>query len=318
MTLAPHVEILTPRDREAWLRVRGKDITASNVGALFGEHEFMTPYALWAIKTGRIPRDSSENDAMRRGRLLESVAVQILREDHPDWQITHNASENTYYRSAVYRLGATPDVIVECPRRGRGIVQIKSVEAGTYRRKWMAAGPEEPPEPPFWIVLQAVLEAWLVGAKWACVAPLVIGHGIEMPLIEIPLDHMEGVIDAMIERTSEFWAMVDQNREPPPDFGRDAGTIDAIYQVGDPNEAVDLTGDDEILGLIEKAHAARDQMLQGEAALTRYQAEIKAMLGVAEVAYIAGGRTITWKTHRRIDPKTGRAGVYRRLSLPRN
>ena len=91
----PGVEVFTPRDRAAWLKVRGKDVTASVVGALFNAHEFITPYELWARKTGRLPKDSEETVAMRRGRLLEPVAVQMLRVDHPDWQIEYSTAEQT-------------------------------------------------------------------------------------------------------------------------------------------------------------------------------------------------------------------------------
>ena len=34
---------------------------------------------------------------MQRGRLLEPVAVQMLRERFPRWKIEHNAAENVYY-----------------------------------------------------------------------------------------------------------------------------------------------------------------------------------------------------------------------------
>ena len=114
------IERITPKDRAAWLRARGQDITASVVGALFGVHDFVTPMELWAVKTKRIQYSSEETAPMRRGRLLEQVAVQMLREDYPDWDLEHNAAENVYYRDAARRLGATPDVIVQCPRRGRG------------------------------------------------------------------------------------------------------------------------------------------------------------------------------------------------------
>lgn len=313
----PGIEVLTPRDRAAWLKVRGKDVTASVVGCLFGAHEFVTPYELWARKTGRLPKDDRENDAMRRGRLLEPVAVQMLREDHPDWQIEYSTEAQTYFRDPAHRLGATPDVIVTCPRRGRGIVQIKSVDAGVFRRKWHPEGLDGATEPPFWIVLQSVLEAWLTGGQWAAVAPLVIGHGIELPLIDVPLDHMDDVIRAMQERTAEFWQMVEEDREPQPDYERDAGLIDALYSWGDEREEVDLTQDAEVEELVGNVKAwrwhANDLMRDVEAA----EAKIKARMGRAELAHIAGGRKITWRTIRKANPG-GLPTTYRVLRLPKD
>lgn len=309
------IEIITPKDRQAWLQARSQDITASVVGSLFNVHEYVTIYELWALKTRRLPRQDSESDAMRRGRLLEPVAVQILREERPDWEVAYSTDAQVYYRDPARRLGATPDVIVHCPVRGKGIVQIKSVEQGVYRRKWLDE--DGMPEPPLWIALQATLEAYLTGAKWAAVMPLVIGFGIDAPLIDVPLDHMRELIDAMAENAAAFWQMVDEDREPVIDYARDAGLIDRLYALGDVREEVDLTGDAEITQRIASITAQQQIARAATARIAADEAWIKAAMGRAEVAHIPGGRTITWKTHRKRVPATGAVTVYRRLRLPR-
>lgn len=308
-------EIILPRDRAAWLRARRQDITASVVGALFGVHDFVTPFELWAIKTGRVREADEENDAMRRGRLLEPVAVQIIREEHPEWEVEHNAADSRYYRDPELRLGATPDVIVRCPRRGLGIVQIKSVEAGVYRRKWQDE--DGVAEPPLWIALQATLESHLVGASWAAVMPLVIGFGVEAPIIDVDLTHRAGVIEAMAERTADFWQMVAEDREPVIDYEADAARIDALYGVGDQFEEADLTARQDISEAVETARAARAAQRAAEAKAVAAEARIKAALGTAEIGHLMGGRRVTWKTHRKSSP-SGIPTVYRVLRLPRD
>lgn len=304
------IEIVSPKDRAAWLALRGKDVTASVVGALFHEHEFVSTYELWALKSGRLSADTSETPAMQRGRLLERVAVDLLRERHPDWAIEHNATENTYYRDPDARIGATPDVIVDAPGRGRGVVQVKSVEATVYRRKWLAHGE---PEPPFWIVLQAITEAHLVGADWAAVAPLVVGHGLEMPLIDIPLT--PGVWDAIKQRTAAFWAMVESGQEPTPDFGRDGGVIDRLFADGDEYEEIDLSGDNRVPELIARRTRLKDEIKACEAEVKAIDAEVKAKIGSATIAHLGDGRRVTWKTVARkgyvVEPTT-----FRQLRYP--
>ena len=71
----------------------------------------------------------------------------------------------------------TPDLFVECPERGRGIVQIKSVEGSIFRKKWRDPETNEI-APPLWIAVQGIVEAHLDGAQWAAVAPLVVGFGM--------------------------------------------------------------------------------------------------------------------------------------------
>lgn len=306
------IEIVRPKDKAAWLRARGQDITASQVGALFDVHDFTTMFELWAVKSGRVQRGTDETDAIRRGRHLEIVAVNLMREDFPKWNIQHNAAENIYYRDPIARLGATPDVIVEAPGKGRGVVQVKSVEASVYRQKWLDESGQ--PEPPFWIALQAMLEAHLTRSTWAAVAPLVVGHGLEMPMIEIPLDNMAGVIAAMEAKAAEFWLMVAEGREPIPDYSRDGATIEAVYGSGDPEHEIDLSTDNRVAHLIE---ARREHVAMNAAsrkALDEIDAEIKAKLGAAHVGWVGNGQRITWKPQRRdgffVEPTTIRALRY--------
>jgi hypothetical protein len=156
----------------------------------------------------------------------------------------------------------------------------------------------------------------LTGAEWAAVCPLVVGFGLEAPVIEIPTEHLSGVIDAMAERAAEFWQMVAEDREPPFDFQRDAALIDRIYAVGDAREEVDLTGDPDVVDLAKQARELREAAKAKEAWAASCEAAIKAKMGKAEVAHIAGGRTITWKTQTRRSPD-GRVITVRPLRLPK-
>lgn len=305
------IERITPKNKRAWLALRGQDITASVVGSLFGEHPYLTEYEVWAAKTGRLQETTEETDAMRRGRLLEPVAVQILREMHPRWKIEHNAAENVYYRDPAARLGGTPDVIVEHPDRGRGVVQIKSVEASTYRRAWLLDGD---PDAPLWIAMQASVEAYLTESQWAAVAPLVVGYGIEMPLIDVPL--VPGVIDAIKDRVADFWTMVAEGREPDPDYGRDGALIDQLYAIGDEAEEVDLSHDNRIPMLIADREDAIEARKAAEARITEIDTEVKAKMGHATVAHVGDGRRIMWETRRRAG-FTSPPTTYRFLKFPK-
>jgi hypothetical protein len=305
------IERHRPRNNAAWHRLRGRDVTASVAGALIGAHEFTTRFELWALKSGRILADPDETPAIRRGRLLEPVAVQLLREDRPTWQITHNSGAGmTYFRDAEFRIGGTPDVIAYDESRGQGVVQIKSVERSTFKRKWL--GENDLPEPPLWIAVQAILEAYLTGSEWAAVAPLVVGHGIDLPIIDIPL--IPGVVDRIKEESLEFWRMVDEGEEPPVDFSRDGDAIDSVYAL-DQGEEIDLSRSDRIDELVGTRWMARDRIKSGEEALAAIDTEIKALMKGARIAYLKGGARITWKSQRRIGPD-GKSGSFRVLRVP--
>lgn len=305
------IEILQPRSQTAWHRLRKKDVTASVIGALVGVHEYTTAFDVWLQKTGREVESYEETEPMRRGRLLEPVAVTFLREERPAWKIEHNSGDVVrYFRHPHFRIGATPDVIAYDPDRGNGIVQIKSVEPMIYRRKWIAGA--DAPEPPLWIALQATVEAWLTGSQWAAVAPLVIGQGIELPIIDIPI--LPGVLERLQAESLRFWEIVESGADFPADYSRDAGSIDRLYYADDGGE-VDLSKDPTIHDLIAARADAKTRRADADADLQRIDAEIKDKMRSAAVAHIGGGEQITWKTYRKIGPD-GMPSAYRILKVP--
>lgn len=311
-TLPKGIKALRYSDRASWLAARGRDITASVVGALFDAHEYTTPYELWAEKSGRLVREELDNVALERGELLEPVAVELMRRRRPDWEIHHNTgSETVYLRDPASRIGATPDTFVWCPERGPGTVQIKSVEQSTYRRKWTPEGAD--PEPPLWIAMQATLEAHMTGSRWACVAPLVVGYGIDLPLIDIPL--VAEVVPAMQRKAREFWELVESGEEPPADYGRDRAVIEAMHPTDDGGE-IDLVSDRAVYRLIEERAELVDTRRAAESRLDEIDAELKHRMKGAALAYLPGGMRMTWRTQRRTAPD-GRVHAFRVLRVPR-
>ncbi|MDQ0510932.1 YqaJ viral recombinase family nuclease [Ancylobacter amanitiformis] len=292
------IERIQFSSRDEWLDLRKNDITASVVGALFGVHDYQTPFGLYALKTGLTAEDPEETDAMKRGRLLEPVAVQLLREQHPEWKITHNTGRGAaYLRDASVNLGATVDVFVECPVRGLGVVQVKSVEAGTFRRKWVDAETHET-TPPLWIVLQTLTEAHLAGAAWGAVAPLVVSYGIDMPLIDIPI-HQE-MIKRIRGQVRNFWTMVEEDQEPDADFSKDAALIQRLY-TQDDGSSVDLSGNRivQILAEREKLKEVERAGASAEKARKTIDTEIINMLGNATTGRMSDGTEVTAKTTHR-------------------
>lgn len=308
----PGVSVRTFKRRENWLKARSQDVTASAAGALFGLHEYITRYQLWADKSGIMPpEDVSGNKAILRGELLEPVAVELMRRLRPEWQIIHNTGAATrYFRDSAARLGATPDTLVICPQRGPGTVQIKSVERSTFHRKWAPEGAD--PEPPLWISLQATIEAAATGSRWAAVAPLVIGYDIDLPIIDVPLSG--DVMPAVRDACAEFWRQVQEGEEPSIDGRRDARTIEALFPV-DHGTEIDLSDDREAYAMIEERAARIEDRNVLTSRIEEIDAEMKARMKGAALAYLPGGLRMTWKTQRKIAPD-GRVTAFRVLRIP--
>lgn len=272
------VETIYPADRSAWLSARGKDVTASVAGALFGAHPYTTAYQLWAEKTGAIPRDEEENAAMRRGRLLEPAAVQMLREERPDWTVEYR-QDNAYFRNADLRIGATPDAFVQRPETyGQGICQFKTSSEEAFRKYWIDPDAGDV-EVPTWIAVQAIVEAKLTASSWASVAVMVVGRGIEMHVFDIPLH--EAVWKALVAKAREFWDLTDAGGHPPLEWDRDGSAVIDVYRSTMPKR-VDLCGDLEVDVIVGRYEDTRGERREAQKLEDVLRAQIIYALGDAD------------------------------------
>lgn len=286
-----HVERVKVSDRASWLEMRKRDVTASAIGALLGVHEYVSAYELYHLKAGTLAEDPEETQPMRRGRLLEPVALKLLREERPRWNVQH---AGYYYRDPRTRIGATPDALATDPDRdGFGVVQIKSVEPGVFRQKWRAEGEVEPPT---WIAVQALVEATLCGASWAVVTPLVVGHGLELPVIEIPLHR--GLMERLELEVAKFWDRIERNDPPPPDYAKDGAALARVFPSSNGQE-IDLSGLNHLPELVDRREALKAEIKDAEREIEVIDTEFKHRLGQAELGLLAGGRRVSWKVQTR-------------------
>jgi hypothetical protein len=290
------IEIIRPADREAWLAARRQDVTASVAGCLLGVHPYQTAYGLWAEKTGRIVSDDADNKVLRRGRLLEPVAIEMLREDRPDWKITYHR-DNAYYRDSAARMGATPDAFAERPDIfGTGIVQVKTVSEAIFRDQWLDPDTGEVVLP-LWIAVQAIQEAELTGCTWACVVLMVIGRGLDLHIVDVPLH--AGVKRRLRAAVREFWRMADAGEEPSIDWLRDGATVLDVYRESLPDRR-DLSGAPGIDALIGCYVDAREVAAKAKRTADELRPQIIHVLGNAEI-----GETARWEVAARTSRREG-------------
>lgn len=302
--------------RADWLKLRAHDVTASAAGALFGVHPYVSAYGLYALKSGLNTEDAEESQAMRRGRLLEPVAVQLLREERPDWKVLHNSGPKQFYmRDSELRIGATPDVLVQCPQRGKGVIQVKNIEPRVFREKWQGGSSKGEIEIPLWIVIQAIVEARLCKADFACVTPMVVSYGVNMPILDIPLH--DGIWNKLVEKVGAFWdENVAKGVAPPADYAQDGELIASMYAEAD-GSTIDLSGDNRIMEILAQREVLKAREADGNAAekaRKMLDAEILHKLGNATVADLGNGVTVSAPTTHR-NAYEVKAGSYRAVKV---
>ena len=279
------IERIPITDRDSWLAMRKRDLTASVVGSLFNCHPYASLLSVYLEKTGDEP--AAPQSAMLEWRLiLESAVAAAVELQRPDWKIV-KATE--YLRDPVARIGATPDFYIHGDPRGLGILQAKTVAPSAFRKSW------QDDQPPFWIALQNATELMLeTRATFGAVAALVIDpFKLQCPIYEIP--RHAGVEARIREAVADFWKSVDWGEIPQPDFSRDADLIAALHPVPISSKRIDLTFDNMLPGLLAeraalKARAGIDLARAGIdlARIDEIETEIKSKMEDAEIATIDG------------------------------
>ena len=284
--------------REQWLEQRKFFVTASVAAALFGDgvHPYQTAYGLWAEKSGLVSEEKTETPAMRRGRLLEPVLLQLLREEFPTWTIVPCTK---FYSDAKARIGATPDFLATRPDiAGLGIIQGKTAGKFAFRKGWTDADGDL--AVPTWVAVQASIEAALTGASWAAVAAMSLGDGgLDLHIEDVPL--LPALMGKLRTHVAGFWKRVEIGEPYPMDFNRDAALISQIYADDDDSE-IDLSRSNRVAEIVTRREELKEVEGAGAAAAKERKiidAEIIAALENAARGRLADGRLIEAKTVRR-------------------
>lgn len=88
---------------DIWKDMRRKSITATDLPVIMQISEYTTPYQLWSRKIGLIP-DVIENDAMRRGKELEPIALQKYHDVNPLYKMSPAIVTHSEYPWAMASL----------------------------------------------------------------------------------------------------------------------------------------------------------------------------------------------------------------------
>jgi len=275
------VQRIDIQDRKQWLDLRQQDVTASDIGCLFGLHPYKTPLALWAEKTG-VGLDVVENSAMRRGRWLEDAVISACRDTHPDWQIVKPA---VYLRDEAMRLGATPDAVAN----GDTIIQCKTVADRAFKA-WDGA--------PVHYQMQALTEAMLWGAARAVLAVLVISpYGAEYHEIEIP--RHEAAEKKIVEGVATFWLHLSNGVTPKADYAADAELLAKLYAPNDASPPLDLSTDNYLPDLLAERQALMETASKSEDRLKAIKGEIIEKMAGSPLATLPGWQITNKIQHRK-------------------
>lgn len=242
---------------------RASVIGASEVAALFDASPWITEFELFHRKSGTIDTPEFATDERQQAGVRMEAAI-------VDWACDKwgYKKQRTPKRLQFGHLGGHPDQLVICPERGRGILEVKTVDRLQYR-DWGD-------EPPLSYQLQAITYAGLAKVDWADIIMLVGGNQLKRFQIEA----RPKLFAEICNRVEAFWQSIEEGRAPQPDFTKDGDAISALYRDMSIEE-IDLTGDNLAPEAAAQYLKAAAEAKDAEARKKAAQAEIMFKMGEA-------------------------------------
>lgn len=276
-------EILSFESEAEWLAMRDRDLTSTEVAALFGCSPYATAYELYHRKTGQLVVEFESNSRVVWGNRLETAIALGIAEDH-GLIVT---PFKVYARIADLRMGSSFDFKIvgladgftgdETYRdlfreNGPGIMEVKNVDGLQFKRGWIADG--EIMEAPPHIELQVQHQQEVADMEWTVIAPLV-GGNTPMPFVRMR-DRQIGA--AIREKVEWFWSMVDSGKAPDPDYSVDGGTIAALL-ANDNGQTIDMSDNNRLAEVVAEHAKASADYKDSETRKDAAKAEILMIIG---------------------------------------
>lgn len=250
-----------------WLQKRTQDVTSTEVSALFGVNPYLTFYELWHRKKGGEVPQIEVNERMKWGTRFEQPIAMGMAED---FGVTVEKMPR-YIRNEELRIGSSFDY---CLSGLPVVVEIKSLDGLEFRDKWVEDGDtiEAPPHIELQVQAQLLVSGYAKAELWVLV-------GKDRP-IRLYREPNQATHDAILKNVQMFWGLIDNNKEPPPDFDKDSARIRRIYSEVSAGKSMDATPEiDEIVSDISEIMDRKKEMESHENAL---RMRLLSLIGDAE------------------------------------
>lgn len=259
---------------EEWLKLRSKDITSTDAAALFGLSPYITPFELWHRKKKGDVVEIEPNERMKWGtRLQDSIALGIAEDQK--WEVQRRPG---YERLPELRVGASFDFTILAGDGGNGLLEIKNVDPLALRDGWLVE--DEEVEAPPHIEMQVQHQLLVSGLPYAYIGALIGGNRT----VVIRREPAPEIIQSIVTRAEDFWASIDANKAPKPDFSKDSKFIAKLYRDVRQGKVTNVEKDAEITSMIEAYRKHKTAIEEAESAREEIKARILTKLGDTEKA----------------------------------
>jgi len=278
---------INPESEADWLALRERDVTSTEIGALFGVSPYKRAWRLWHDKARPETREKFvTNERVVWGTRLERVVAEGIAEDQ-GWKVRHFPF---YCRDEERRLGASYDYEV----LGQdAVLEVKTV-AVDQRHTWILEDGRE--EAPPHIELQLQQQMMLAGKSRGFIGALIGGN--EVVVIARKAD--PAIWAEVKKRAATFWAAVATGSEPAPDYMMDADAVIRLHQSVTDGEVLDASENIRLEALVREYKDSGAAADEAEKRKRAAKAEMMELIGQA-AKVIGNGFTISAGTTKRAE-----------------
>ncbi len=267
------MKILHPATEQEWLDLRTKDVTSTEIAALFGCSPYMTEFELWHQKKNNAVVALEPNERMTWGtRLQNSIAAGVAEEQ--GWTLKP-LDRFLYMRDEVARIGASFDFSFTAKDGSRGLLEIKNVDGLAYLNGWQELDNGNI-EAPLHIEMQVQHQLLVSGHTQAYIGALVGGNR----LVLIRREADKAVHAGIRAKVADFWKSIEAGTPPVPNFEKDAKFIASLYRFAEPGMLIRDEGNMD--GLVQAYKKSSEEAKAATEKKDAAKAELLMMLGKAE------------------------------------
>lgn len=276
------VKIYKFETEDQWLEARKQDVTATDISAMLGLSKFKSRFALWhEKKSGIVANEFVENERTKWGKRLQNVIAKGVCEDQ-GWE-----GEDLglfYIRDEDTRLACSLDVLVTCPDRGKGLMEVKNVGNDAFAASWTDA------EAPVYYESQLMHELHMANKagmdiRWGVIVALVGGNNPKLYFRDYDPE-----IGAMFDSEAVlFWHSIAHGEEPKPDYLLDSKLLQKLRGAVVEKTAIDISTNNRVYELIANYDEGSALEKQGKDIKEAAKAEILDIIGTADKALFNGG-----------------------------
>ena len=253
------------------LSERQNYIGGSEIAGLFGKSPYTTRYTLFHEKSGTIsPQNLDDKERVQAGQFMESA---IARWAQQAFDLKLRRVHRYIKHPSVGGFGVSLDYESVW---GHTPWEIKNVDGLTFHNDWKNSG-DEITHVPLHIRLQCQAQLACTGKSEHGLIVCVGGNR----LLKTLLPRHEGTIKIMLDSIMEFWADVQVDNEPEPDFTADAITISRLYSNAGGGD-IDMSANNRVTELVAAYDRASIDEKQAKQSKQALKAELLTLIGAAD------------------------------------